>query len=406
MFARALVAAAALLALTAGPLAAQTLNLLVSAGGSGRTFESSANQFREQTGINVRVIQYPYAEVREKQLLELVGQTGNIDIVSIDGSIWLPELTPFLKPLDDVNTSNLIPSMVDLFRSDGKLLALPVRIAGWVLIYRKDLLDQAGLTPPKTWAEFRAAATTLTKDGVYGFVPALKQGNYLVVQWIPFLFGHGGAILTPDKKHAAFNTPAGLKATEYFVGLVKDGLVPPGAKAYEQSDIITAMSQGIGAMAITYSPYYLNMNSAKESKVAGKLDIAPFLPYDPDAGLKTGRTLISGWGFGVADSSRHPDEAKQFIQFIAGDSEQKRIAVDNNNAPTSAAVYRDPDYLKAFPAAASVLTALESAEDRPLIENWTEVEDILARELSAAISGLKTPQQALSDAEKAVNAAL
>lgn len=406
MFAKTIAVAAALLTLTAEPLVAQSLTLLVSAGGSGRTFEASANRFQAQTGIKVRAIQYPYAEVREKQLLELVGKTGNIDVVSIDGSIWLPELKPFLKPLDGVDTSNLIPSMVDLFRSDGQLLALPVRIAGWVLIYRKDLFDKEGLALPQTWAEFRATAQKLTKDGVYGFVPALKQGNYLVVQWIPFLFGHGGAILSPDKKRAAFNTPAGLKATEYFIGLIKDGLVPPGAKSYEQSDIITAMSQGIGAMAITYSPYYLNMNNPKESKVAGKLDIAPFLPYDPAAGLKTGRTLISGWGFGVADSSRYPEEAKRFIQFIAGDAEQKRIAVENNNAPTSAAVYRDPDYLKAYPAAASVLKALESAEDRPLIENWTVVEDILARELSAAVAGTKTPQQALTDAEKAVNAAL
>lgn len=399
---------AAILMLATAPLRAEPLTLLVSAGGSGRTFEAAAKDFKSKTGIEVNAIQYPYAEVREKQLLELVGQTGNIDIVSIDGSIWLPELAQFLEPLDEASTdtSNIIPSMVDLFRSDDKLLALPVRIAGWVLIYRKDLFDAAGLQPPRTWEEFSAAANALTKDGVYGFAPALRQGNYLVVQWIPFLFGHGGQILNEDRTTAAFNSDAGKKATKYFIDLVRSGVVPPGAASYEQSDIITAISQGIGAMALTYSPYFLNMNDPKESKVAGKLDISPFLPYDPASGLSTGKTLISGWGFGVAASSRHKEEAKQFIEFIASDEEQKKLAVENNNAPTSAAVYKDPDYLAKYPAAANVLSALGSAEDRPLIDNWTEVEDILARELSAAVSGTKTPEQALQDAEAGVNAAL
>jgi multiple sugar transport system substrate-binding protein len=408
MFRRLFFAAAVSFTLGVGAVHAQTLTMLVSSGGSGRTFEAAAKHFSAATGTPVNVIQNPYAEVREKQLLELVGKTGNLDVISVDGTIWMPEVAPFLDPIDEqtTDTKHLVPSMVDLFRADGKLAALPVRIAGWVLIYRKDLFDAAGLKPPTTWEEFRSAAKTLTKDGVYGFAPALRQGNYLVVQWIPFLFSHGGQILSKDRTEAAFNSPEGVKATQFFVDLVRDGLVPPGATAYEQSDIITAVSQGIAAMALTYSPYYLNMNNPKESKVAGKLAIAPSLPRDPAIGMTTGRTLISGWGFGVAASSRNKKEAHQFIRFVASEAEQKRLAVENNNAPTASAIYKDPDYLKVFPAAADVQQALASASDRPLVESWTMIEDILARELSAAVTGTKTVKEALDAAEKAVNAAL
>jgi multiple sugar transport system substrate-binding protein len=405
-----LVTIALALAIATGAVAARAeeLTMLASAGGSGRTFAAAAKHFTDATGISIRVIQYPYAEVREKQLLELVGHTGAFDIINVDGSIWLPEVAQYLEPIDEtkIDTSHLIPSMVDLFRYDGKLVALPMRIAGWVLIYRKDLFDAAGLKPPTTWTEFRDDAQKLTKDGVYGFAPALRQGNYLVVQWIPILFSHGGKLLNDDKTAAAFNSPQGIKATQFLVDLVKSKLVPPGAATYEQTDIITAISQGIAAMAVTYSPYYLNMNNPKESKVSGKLAIAPTLPFDENSGLKQGHSLISGWGFGVAKGSKHKEDAFKFLQFVTSDAEQKRLAVENDNAPTSKAVYADKDYLHVFDQAPNVSSTLASASDRPLVESWTMLEDILARELSAAVTGSKTVEQALSDAEAAVNGEL
>lgn len=400
---------ASIAALMAAPAAAQSLTMLASAGGSGNTFAAAAQHFTEQTGIPVEVIQYPYAEVREKQLLELIGNTGAFDVINIDGSIWLPEVGDFLLPIDEsaVDTSHLITSMVDLFRNEeGELIALPIRIAGWVLIYRTDLFEEAGLEPPTTWSEFRAAAEALTGDGVYGVAPALRQGNYLTTQWIPFLLGHGGSILNEDRTAAAFNTPEGIRATQFFVDLVADGLVPPGAAAYEQSDIITAMSQGIAAMALAYSPYYLNINDPETSVVTGNVAIAPFIPHDDEAGMTESSTLISGWGWGVPSSSRNPELALQFIEFVASEEEQLRLAIENNNAPTAAAVYESEEYLAVYEEAPNVLAALARAEDRPLVESWTVIEDILARELSSAITGAKSVEQALADAEAAVNAQL
>ncbi|HEY4198970.1 MAG TPA: sugar ABC transporter substrate-binding protein [Devosiaceae bacterium] len=408
MLKRVFMTSASLILLSAASASAAGLTMLASAGGSGNTFAAAAMDFTAATGIPVNVIQYPYADVREKQLLELVGQTGAFDVINLDGAIWMPEVGPFLDPIDETktDTKHLIPSMLTSFHQDGNLVALPMRVGGWVVLYRKDLFDQAGLTPPKTWDEFEADAKALTKDGVYGFAPALKQGNYLVAQWAPFLFSFGGDILNKDNTTAAFNSPQGIKATQFFVKLVKDGLVPPGAVNYEQSDIITAMSQGIAAMALTYSPYYLNMNDPKTSKVAGKIDVSPFIPYDPASGMTAGKTLISGWGFGVAASSHNKEDAHKFIDFVTSDAEQLKLAIQNNNAPTASAVFQNPDYIKLFPASANVLQAMSAGQDRPVVDSWTKLEDILARELSAAVTGSKSVEEALSAAEADVNAEL
>lgn len=398
----------AVLSTLCGAFAQNPITLFVSAGGSGSTFEAAANHFTEATGIPVTVIQSPYAEVREKQLLELATGTGNVDVVSIDGRIWLAELQQFLEPLDEsaLEIDHLTPSMVDIFRDENtdELYGLPVRIGGWVLIYREDLFTEAGIEPPQTWEEFLSVAQRLTQEGVYGFAPALRQGNYLVAQWAPFLFSHGGDILTPDLSQAAFNTEEGRKATQFLVDLYRvHEVVPPGAISYEHSDVITAMQQGLAAMALTYSPYFLDINDPEASQVAGEVGISATIPYDPTTDLETGVTLISGWGFGVAESSQNKETALEFIQFITSPEEQLRLALENVNAPTSTEVYENPDYLEEFPAAPQVLSVLSNARDRPSIDVWTSIEDVLARELSMALTGDKTVEQALQDAESEVN---
>lgn len=96
----------------------------------------------------------------------------------------------------------------------------------------------------------------------------------------------------------------------------------------------------------------------------------------------------------------------QFLKFFTSQDTQLKLAVENSNAPTLKGVYTNATYLKSYPAAAEVAQALRSAEDRPGVAKWTNIEDELSKQLSAAINGSKTVAQALTDAEAAVNAIL
>src|SRR3989337_2291465 len=66
----------------------QSITFFLSEGGHGRALTPAVRDFEKETGIDVEVIAYPYLELQEKQLLELSGGTGNVDAVSVDGSIW------------------------------------------------------------------------------------------------------------------------------------------------------------------------------------------------------------------------------------------------------------------------------------------------------------------------------
>ena len=368
-------------------------------------------------GVKVEVLSYPYSDMHDKQLLELRNRSKNIDIVNIDSQIWLAELNSYLQPLkpyiqkSKFNTGIFVPSMLNMFtmqvKNEKRLFALPMRIGGWVLIYRTDLLKAKNLTVPRTMDEFLSASQKLTDSGVYGFSAAFKQTNYLVAQWDPFLYSFGGSILNDNMTKAAFNSPQGRKATQFLIDLYKKyKVVPPSAIDYEQDGVISSMQQGITAMAITYSPYFSEINDPKKSKFSGNFAVAPILPYDQDSNLDSGVTEISGWGFGISKFSTNKDLAWDLIRFVCGEEEQKKLAVENNNSPTVANIFNDPDYLKIYPEAKAVLSSLQGAKSRPGTIRWTRIEDALAKGLSSAITGEKTVNQMLADAEKEVNAIL
>lgn len=385
------------------------IKMIVAQGGFSRSVEEAVAEFTRQTGIQVELLIYPYQESREKQILELRAG-GSVDVVQIDGPIWLAELRDYLEPLvtyinkDSLDTGIYVPAMLEMFKNDGEIYALPYRVGGWVLIYRKDLFEAKGLTPPATFDEFVDTAVKLTDGDVFGFAGALKQGNFLVVQWIPFLYSRGGNILNEDMTAAAFNSPEGIESAQLLVDLYRKYKVMPGAALeYEQDSIISSMQQGIAAMSITYSPYFLEMNNPEKSAHAGNFAIAATLPYAENSGLSQGITEIAGWGFGINKDSKNKENAWKLIKFMTSVDEQLRLAVQFANSPTVQAVYEDERYLEVYPEAPAVLTSLLGAKTRPGTPQWANIEDILARELSAAVTGVKSVEQALSDAEKATN---
>ncbi len=394
-----------------------TLHMMAAVGGSSTAFIAAAQDYEAKTGVKVDVQVYAYADLHDAQIMALRNKSTALDVVVVDGSIWMAELNPFLVPLDpylakdNVDKSIYVPTMLDSMAvktgTQTTIFGLPIRVAPWVLIYRADLFKDKGLNPPKTMGDFLNAAQALTGNGTYGFAASFKQGNYLVNQWMPFLYSFGGNILNEDMTKAAFNNDAGKKSLQFLVDLYnKYNVIPPSAIDAEQGGIITSMQQGLTAMAITYAPYYLNINDPKLTKFSGNFAVAPFMPYDEGSGLSAGVTEISGWGFAINQSSVNKDLAWDFIKFVGGATEQEKLATQNANSPTIESIFGLPDYVKIYPSASQVLSIAMVARKRPGTPHWTQVEDILAKAVSSAISGEKTVEQNLADAEKDVNSAL
>ena len=103
---------------------------------------------------------------------------------------------------------------------DGRIYVTPFSANNLGLYYNKRLLDEAGVhAPPATWDEFEATAKALTRGDVAGFQIPIGTSEWTVWTWECFLWQAGGEILSPDLKHAAFNTPAGVAALDFWRSL-------------------------------------------------------------------------------------------------------------------------------------------------------------------------------------------
>lgn len=138
----------------------------------------------------------------------VVPVTNYDDVISQGQALDVTAYTGEIK-----NWNDLRPDVRDLVTRDGKVYGVPNVHYGVGLVYNRKLFAQAGLdpdSPPTTWAEVREAARKIAALGPghigYGEYSGGNTGGWHFTQAI---YGRGGAVLTPDGKKAAFNSPEG-----------------------------------------------------------------------------------------------------------------------------------------------------------------------------------------------------
>ena len=160
-----------------------------------------------------------------------------------------------IRPMDDViaelkasgELDDFMPGSVERLKVDGHYVALPWAIDIRVLFARKDMLAAANVAVPQTWAEFRATAKTLTRDGKFGFVSSGDTGgsHYLYA----LMLNNGGGLFT-EKAALSVSTPRNIEAWTYLSDLVRDGSIAPASAGYDSDGRRRAFLQGQAAFII------------------------------------------------------------------------------------------------------------------------------------------------------------
>ncbi len=182
------------------------------------------------------------------------------DVLMIDN----PELTQIastgaLTPLSDygLNADGFAPGIVAASTYQGKLYGLQPITNTIALFYNKDILEKAGVAPPTTWDELRAAAKKLTVGKQYGLAfsaPANYEGTW---QFLPFMWSNGG-----DEKNIA--TPETAAALQFWVDLLKDGSVSRSVLNWTQADVNDQFRVGNAAMMVN-GPWQFPVLNAEKS---------------------------------------------------------------------------------------------------------------------------------------------
>jgi multiple sugar transport system substrate-binding protein/sorbitol/mannitol transport system substrate-binding protein len=184
-------------------------------------------EFTKETGIEVELEVIPESDITAKMLLEFSSGSGRYDVVQ-NNIIYIPGFVKagYIDPLDDLakklpkylDRADFVPGYLNTNIVDGKLYGLPVYGESTFLMYRKDLFEQYGLTPPKTFDEVISAAKTIKEKSngeIAGITMRGAQGIQNVYVWAGWLWGYGGEFLTKDGK-SALGTPEAAASLDAF----------------------------------------------------------------------------------------------------------------------------------------------------------------------------------------------
>jgi len=369
--------------------------------------------FEEETGIKITMDELGYTDLYQKLTADFVGKTAQYDLMTVD-IVWSGEYAAngYTLPLDDfmardkeeLQLDDIMPVAWTLGEYQGKHVAYPMAGYANVLNYRKDLLEAAGIQPPKTQQELLDAAKKLTKaDGSqYGIALLGAKGSAVAQDYMAWVQQHGGSILDKDGK-VAVNTPQNVEILKFFGELFK--YTPPGSADYWWDQRETAFREGLVAMMEGWSIARAGYENPEISKIVGKVDIEP-APVAEGMEPKYG---FGGWGIGInASSSKEKQEAAWvFIKWLTSPEVQKEW-VRHDGAPIRRSTLTDPDLNKEYPWFPKILVAFEKGDGdyRPRIPEYSIIQDALGTYVNAYLIGQETAESALQKAQAQIEANL
>jgi ABC-type glycerol-3-phosphate transport system substrate-binding protein len=361
-------------------------------------------QFENETGIRVRMDAIDYFQLRQKQTLNLSGKTGAYDLVWAQ-EVWLPEYVSsgYLLPLDDFvkdeslsgkdfDLQDFNPNLIKINTINEKLYALPTFVQTPLMVYNKELLQKAGLQPPKTWEETLAVAKALHDKGKGIALPA-KQGLAAVDIWIALARSNNGNYFNQEGK-LQLVTDQNIETVKYWKELV--AVAMKGSTNWHFDEVNKALQFGEASIGLTISGLCGALEDEQQSKVVGKLGYSA-LPYK----IRPFGTL-SFWSWCVAADSRHPKEAYRLAAWLTSKSIEKQMSLKDGQIAARQSILSDPELVAKAPWLAGVSEALKNADTQPLHKSAPKLMDAMEAALSAVAVNGADPKEQLEQVQKAL----
>lgn len=351
---------------------------------------------KENPGITASIETVPYADYFTKLQTAVAAGTAS-DAFELNYENFVTYASNgALAEIKGAPAASYKPSLLDAFKHDGLQLGLPESFSNVVLFYNADAFKAKGVDLPTkdwTWADEKAAAEKLTDAG------AKVWGDYQPVSFHEFykaVAQAGGSFLSADGKKAAFNSPEGIKAAKWLVE--KPGTVmPTEADGAGTPDWDTQQFKD-GKLAMFHSGIWM-------------FDAFKDVPFAWDIVVEPGDTTKASAMFAnaavVNAKTAKAEAATKWVTFLtSSDAMVETRLASAWELPPIADTAKLSSYLtKGKPAnRQAVFDSLEKTVLPPVIVAQQEMQDAVGKELGAAAAGRKTVEQALADAETAVNA--
>jgi len=368
-------------------------------------FHAFLDRFRrENPDVKVRAETLPNASdvAREMFLTALEGGAADFDVFAID-VVWAPEFARagWLADLSGAFPAPklrgaFLPHAVEAVTLEGRVYAIPWFLDVGLLYYRTDLVPRA----PKTYAELRdfARAAMARDPRVNGFLWQGRQYEGLNCNVFEAVWGRGGDLV--EEGRIALDTEEARAALTWLRETIQSGLSPRSVVSSGEEETRRAFQDG-RAVFLRNWPYVWAEAQAQGSAVRGKVGFAPL----PSATGEPGAGTLGGWQLAVNAHSPpwRRRAAERLVAFLTSHEAAVELALHYSRIPARPAVYDDPRIRTGAPFIAALLPIALAARPRPVTPYYALASDSIQGELSAAIAGLRTPEEALSRAQRIVD---
>jgi multiple sugar transport system substrate-binding protein len=381
-------------------------------------YEKVVALYEQQTGNHVKLDVTPFGNILEKARNAVRSGQSPYDLMMLDTQ-WTIEFYEggFVTPLTDIDASFSMPKEALTYgdsgywnaqkrwrtANGGKLMAYTPLGNVQLLYYRGDLLQQAGIAPPKTWNDVMAACTKLAKaPSMYGFVARGEKGNGIRYDWQSVMLAEGAQVVkNPEAGDytVTINSPQAKAALDLYADLLKK-CGPPNYGSLGQGDVIQLLATGKSALGDVVTAAFAGFEDPNKSAVVGKMDTVP-LPSG--AGGARG-AVIGNWNAVVPKNA--PEERRKaalaysrwFLTYEAQHAFAEAGGIPNRSDVFTSDLAKNPKY-RWMPA---YLETMKFARQELGFAEGAQVEQILGLRLNQALIGEMSSGKALNTAAKEI----
>ncbi len=417
---RALMGACAIGAL-ATAASAETITVATVNNGDMIRMQGLMDEFNaEYPDIEVEWVTLEENVLRQRVTQDVAAKGGQFDVRTIgtyEVPIWGAQ--GWLVSLNDLpaewDADDILPAIRGGLTVDGELYAAPFYGESSMVMYRKDLMDAAGMEMPEapTWDDIAAAAEAMTdKDNeIYGICLRGKAGWGENMAFLTAMSNSFGARWFDENWTPQFDSEAWANTINTYMDLMTN-YGPPGASTNGFNENLSLFQQGKCGMWIDATVAASFVTNPNDSTVADQVGFA----LAPDNGLGKRGNWLWAWSLGIPAGTDAEDAAKTFVAWATSKEYTQLVAEKEGwaNVPpgTRTSLYENEEYQK-VPFAEMTLNSINEADpNQPTVDPvpYTGVQFVaipefagigtqVGQEFSAALAGQQSVEPALENAQ-------
>ncbi|WP_182049562.1 ABC transporter substrate-binding protein [Changpingibacter yushuensis] len=237
------------------------------------------------------------------------------------------------------NLDDLAVGHIEAGTYEGSKYTLPFVQDISVLVWNKDLYQEAGLDPEKgptnldEFVDQAEAVAALNKDGVSGSYLSGQSGGALVFTLFPSVWADGEEVMNADGTEALLDSDSAAAVFDAYRELAEttNGL---GAGSQEETGATWTAPFAEGNVGVMPYPF---------TSVSGLFDTADFEIGVSGIPGSTGgsSTFLGGDAIGISSSCQNVDGAWDFLSWLMTDDAQQEVFADNNDTAANLSVLKN-----------------------------------------------------------------